>query len=126
MTQDELGAILGIKKSGVQKIESGQTSNLSAAKLRVLCETFTEFPSYFLYENSDEFWQRVFNYKKSTRAEDIRCFFDNPHIAKIVEEVGSMSHYLLDDLAVLNDEGIRRVLMHASDMAKIKEYRNDS
>lgn len=40
LTQDELGEVLGIKKSAVQKYESGSVTNLKLDTLLTLCNYF--------------------------------------------------------------------------------------
>lgn len=58
MTQEELGAILGVSKSTVQKYESGKVP-LSVDKIRILCRVFKEYPRMFIYDD-EEFVRDVF------------------------------------------------------------------
>ncbi len=48
MTQDELGALIGIKKSAVAKYESGNIENIKKASVEILAEHFGVTPAYLL------------------------------------------------------------------------------
>lgn len=49
MTQKELGDLLGVGKSTIQKYENGTIRNLSIETVRILCEHFHVFPWIFVY-----------------------------------------------------------------------------
>lgn len=53
MTQEELGALLGVKKAAVQKWESGQVQNLKHNTIRQLCEVFGKNPSVFIFTENE-------------------------------------------------------------------------
>lgn len=49
LTQDQLSEILGVKKSSIQKYESGAVNNLKMQTLRDLCEYFNVPPWIFVF-----------------------------------------------------------------------------
>ena len=49
LTQEELGGYLGVKKSAIQKYESGAIVNLKAGTIRKLSKLFNVPSHYFLY-----------------------------------------------------------------------------
>jgi transcriptional regulator with XRE-family HTH domain len=48
MTQEELGAKLGIQKSAIAKYENGRVRNLKASMIKKLAEIFDVRPSYIM------------------------------------------------------------------------------
>lgn len=54
MTQEELGAILGVKKAAVQKWESGTVQNLKRATIKTLSDYFGVSPSNFVEDQPEE------------------------------------------------------------------------
>lgn len=53
LTQEELGALLGVKKAAVQKWESGQVQNLKHNTIRQLCEVFGKNPAVFIFTENE-------------------------------------------------------------------------
>lgn len=53
MTQDELGELLGVKKSAVQKWESGRVTNLKQSTVKALCEIFDKNPVVFIFDSNE-------------------------------------------------------------------------
>ena len=53
MTQEELGALLGVKKAAVQKWESGQVQNLKQSTVKALCEIFDKNPVVFIFDTEE-------------------------------------------------------------------------
>lgn len=127
MTQEELGRILGIQKAAVQKIESGQNSNIRADKLMRLCETFRVFPSTFLYGSFPEFWKSVFGIEidgKDPYLEDMRLL--GKLNALVEDRFGAGGLTLMHNIDSLNEEGIERAISYVRDLSKIDEYRKGS
>lgn len=124
MTQEELGRILGIQKAAVQKIESGQNSNIRADKLMRLCETFRVFPSAFLYDSFPEFWKRVFGIELDERdpyLEDMQLLI---RLNALVEDrFGPRGLTLMHNIDALNEEGIERAIAYVGDLVRIEDYR---
>lgn len=48
MTQEELGALLGVKKAAIQKYESSAVVNLKLETIQKLCEIFDVSPNYLI------------------------------------------------------------------------------
>lgn len=53
-TQEELGNILGIKKSAISKYEKGTVSNLKRETIQKMAKLFDVSPSYILGINDEE------------------------------------------------------------------------
>lgn len=49
LTQDQLADILGVKKSSIQKYESGSVCNLKMEIIRTLCKLFKVPPYVFIF-----------------------------------------------------------------------------
>lgn len=49
LTQDELGELLGVKKSAIQKYESGAITNLKIDCIQNLCSVFAVPPWVFIF-----------------------------------------------------------------------------
>jgi len=96
LTQDDMSKILGVKKSSIQKYESGAVSNLKMQTIRTICEHF-EISPYVL----------VFPEKINDM--DTALMF---HIGE------NDSKHLVN----LNNEGIKKVLDYAKDLYDSKNY----
>jgi len=48
MTQEELGRLLGVKKSAIQKYESGMVKNIKRPAIKKMADTFGVKPSYLM------------------------------------------------------------------------------
>lgn len=48
-TQEQLGCLLGVKKSAVQKYENGMIQNLKICTIRKMCEIFDVPPFLFIF-----------------------------------------------------------------------------
>lgn len=53
LTQEELGDYLGVKKSAIQKYESGAIINLKADTIIRLAKLFNVPPAYFVYSEAE-------------------------------------------------------------------------
>lgn len=96
LTQDEFAEVLGVKKSSIQKYESGAVSNLKMQTIRTICEEFKISP-YVL----------VFPEKMNDMETALRF-----HIGE------NDSKHLVN----LNGEGIRKVLDYAKDLYDSGNY----
>ena len=63
MTQEELAELLGVKKSSIQKYESGKVQNLKFEKIKTLCKIFEITPFAFIYPEN---WEEVVMSNKNT------------------------------------------------------------
>lgn len=118
MTQAELGALLGVKKSAVQKYEAGAAVNLRADKIKILCSVFHVLPRYFIFDSDDEFLDVVFNGNASV-VKPIE-----PVVARAIEAHFGMAVFrMLARLSELNLAGVSRVNDYILDILKIDEYK---
>lgn len=98
LTQEELAEMLEVKKSSVQKYESGKVQNLKLEKIRKLCQIFEITPIAFIYP---ETWEEVHlpNENNNDFFERAKVYFD------------------------LTDEGKRKVLDYIEDLGQIEQYK---
>lgn len=96
LTQDELGEVLGIKKSAVQKYESGSVTNLKLDTLQTLCNYF-----------GVPVW-----------------IFIHPERIKSLDEVIDFYSDIYDGEALqkLNRKGQEKLKEYLNDLLKIGEY----
>lgn len=95
-TQSELGIMLGVNTSSIQKYESGATKNLKLETIRELCHIFDVPPVVFvLPETLDEGFQAYHE----------RMF----------------KEHLKASLGV-NDEGMRKIFEYINDIRSIQKY----
>lgn len=96
LTQEDFAEVLGVKKSSIQKYESGAVSNLKMHTIRTICEEF-EISPYVLV------------FPESITTEEIALRFH------IKEE--DMKHVF-----GLNQTGLRKVLDYAKDLYDSGNY----
>lgn len=99
LTQDELATVLEVKKSSIQKYESGAVSNLKRDTIRTLCTYFKVPP-----------WTLIF-----------------PELVESEEVLNKMQYenHLLENvefLLTLNDDGKEKVLDYAQDLIDSEKY----
>ena len=97
LTQDDMAELLGVKKSSIQKYESGAVSNLKMNTLRTICEKFGLSP-YVL----------VFPEKVGSFDVAMRFHFSDED-----------AQHLLN----MNEEGIDKILKYAKDLYDSGNYR---
>ena len=112
LTQEQLGHILGVKKSAIQKYENGSIQNFKIETIRLLCETFKVPPYYFIYPNYYDV-----NENRKDELQD-KEFHD-----KLNKYFGGTSPILLRFWVNLNDKNREKVVQYAYDLSKIDEYR---
>jgi transcriptional regulator with XRE-family HTH domain len=96
LTQEELGEYLGVKKSAIQKYESGAIVNLKVATIRKLCDLFEVAPSTFIYEKHTPLDLKV---------------IDNPLYIEVMKNACN-----------LNDLGLVKVNEYIKDLLRIEVY----
>lgn len=101
MRQEDLANLLGLKKSSIQKYESGKVQNLKLEKIQKLCEVFKITPFAFIYPEN---WEEVHLPNENTNEFYIK--------AKIFFE--------------LNEEGKQKVLEYIKDIGEIEKYRKET
>ena len=99
LSQKELGKILGVNISSIQKYESGAVSNLKIETIRKLCEYFDLSPIVFIF------------------AEDVD--FDSLLTRRFVK--GRYFDHTKTVMA-LNDEGVNKVMQYAVDLLDSGNY----
>jgi transcriptional regulator with XRE-family HTH domain len=52
-TQEELGKILGVKKSAIQKYENGDVENIKRSRIKLLADALSVTPSYIMWGNAE-------------------------------------------------------------------------
>lgn len=56
MTQEELGAIIGVQKSAIRKYEKGSVENIKRSSIEKMAKTFGVSPAYLMgFEDSEHF-----------------------------------------------------------------------
>lgn len=105
LTQDELGIILGVKKSAIQKYESGAVQNLKMETIQKLCDYFMVPPSVFVYP------EKIINIEYAVE------FFEDVYV---LESWNTLK------LATLNAAGRKKLIEYAEDILSIEKYMKKS
>jgi transcriptional regulator with XRE-family HTH domain len=107
-TQEELGKILGVQKSAVQKYEKGTIKNYKPEIISKLCQAFDVSPAVF--------FDSMIDTDKLSRE------------VKLLEELsivfGGQAVDLLESFQRLNIQGKEKLRSYAKDLAEIKKYIN--
>jgi transcriptional regulator with XRE-family HTH domain len=124
MTQEELGAKLGVNKAAVQKWESGAVRNIKKDNLKELARLFQinlaallEMEESLSSESLRQFasWDTTFNNGATLTSE-----------AKVIEQIqikyGDDILSLLQAFNSLNDMGRKKAIENISDLAAIPKY----
>lgn len=110
LTQEQLGGILGVKKSAIQKYESGDIKNLKLETIRKICITFN-VPAH------------VFIYERGYGMDDFAKLFETEEIQRVARSFFGLEKFtLFKYLLKLNNDGIRKVLAYTSDIIEIPRY----
>lgn len=102
MTQEELGAILGVQKATVQKYEKGVVTNIKPEVIECLGEVFEVSPSYLMG------WEE--KHDSQSLAKEVSM------IEQIHQRFGLSGVEFYKLLVTMNDEGRRKVLFYAEDI----------
>lgn len=113
LTQEELGALLGVKKAAVQKYESGQVQNLKQATIKRLCEIFEMNPSVFIFNSSE-----IVKEKQLSREVGLLEEIQRTYGKDVIE--------LLQAFIALDDAGKLKVLDYATDLEALQSLRNNT
>lgn len=113
LTQEELGALLGVKKAAVQKYESGQVQNLKQATIKRLCEIFEMNPSVFIFNSAE-----LVNEEQLAREVGLLEEIQRTYGKDVIE--------LLQHFVELDDAGRLKVLDYASDLSALQSLRNNT
>lgn len=111
LTQEQLGKILGVNKSAVQKYEAGDVKNLKRETIVTLCNHFRVYPYIFLFEPG-EYW--------------IENEYSDLLASKYFAETNLISEKFTDVIGrsfTLTDEGFQKVLEYIDDLNQIEKYK---
>lgn len=108
MTQEELGEYLGVKKSAIQKYESGAITNLKIDTIKKLCDLFEVAPANFIYNSDVQF-------------KDITPDFYH----KINQKALKSKEFamIMVNAIPLNDNALHKINDYINDLSKINEYK---
>lgn len=106
MTQQELADLLNVKKSSVQKYESGSVQNLKLEKLRKLCQIFEMVPFAFVFPE-DWTMLHTLNEKNDAFTKQSQLYF------KLTTLYFS-----------LTEEGKQKAIDYMEDLSQIERYKN--
>lgn len=107
LTQDELGEMLGVKKSAIQKYESGAITNLKIDCIQNLCRVFEVPPWVFIF------------------SERIEIEFPNAHYLNLSDILSWDNLRQGLNYALLNVEGKKKADEYLSDLLELDKYRLD-
>lgn len=110
LTQEELADRLGLKKVSIQKYENGGVTNIKSQTLEKLGEIFNVSPAYIMG------WDKFDNIDTSSIKEDLQI------LDLIRTHCGYVGIELYQVFNELNEEGKRKVLYYAEDIAHISKY----
>lgn len=102
ITQSELGIMLGVNTSSIQKYESGATKNLKLETIRELCHIFDVPPVTFVFPEAYE-W----NFKKLRKKKDATL------------------NYMFSEIIGVNSKGQEKIMDYIFDILAIEEYREN-
>lgn len=106
LTQEELGNILGVKKSAVQKYENGSIQNLKLDTIKKLCDTFEIYPWELIYAGEFENKERWL--KEETRM-----------IEFMTIAYGSLSVDLIEVFITLDESQQQSIVEHVKALASL-------
>lgn len=126
MSQEELGEILGVKKSAIQKYESGAVTDLKASTIRILCETFHTYPWFFVSPEHHKLIEEIIRKINEGTGEGKRVSQSEMVMDQLVQK--QRVHDVLALVATateLTDKGFERLISYAAELRQIKEYMGD-
>lgn len=105
-TQQQLGDLLGVQKSAVQKYEKGTVKNIKQETLAKLCKIFEVSPAVFM--------DAIYDTDRLSRE------------VQLLEELsllyGNQSVDLLESFVKLNSQGRAKLQTYAKDLTEIEKY----
>lgn len=106
MSQEELGSKIGVKKSAVNKYETGDVENIPRQSIEIMCRLFSVSPSYLLGIEELE----------DSLAKEVKL------IEQIQEVYGKEAVDLLQSFTQLNAAGKEKVISYCDDMTENQKY----
>ena len=111
LTQEELGALLGVKKAAVQKYESGQVQNLKHSTIKRLCEIFGKNPAVFIFNEVE-----MLNEEQLAQEVGLLDEIQRSYGKEVIE--------LLQYFVALDEAGKLKVLDYVSDLEALQSLRD--
>lgn len=105
-TQQQLGEMLGVQKSAVQKYEKGTVKNLKQETLMKLCQIFDVSPAVFM----DALYDTDRLSREVQLLDELSMLF------------GSQSVNMLEVFQSLNNEGKVKLFNYGKDLIEIEKY----
>lgn len=130
MSQKELGDIIGLNPDDVSRLEAGVDQDISAETIKRVCEAFREYPSFLIFEEDDEYWDRMLDKKPSPNSSDkgtvpTKTTEMMTTIGTAIEStLGRKGLSIIHSMTALNETGLARASMLVSDLLKIRDYRS--
>lgn len=106
MSQEELGSKIGVKKSAVNKYETGDVENIPRQSIEIMCKLFSVSPSYLLGIEDLE----------DSLAKEVKL------IEQIQDVYGKEAVDLLQSFTQLNAAGKEKVISYCDDMTENQKY----
>lgn len=111
MTQEELGAKIGVNKAAISKYEKGQVENMKRSTIKMLADLFGVSPTYLLGWDDE--------HEQSKIADEVKAF-------DVVGQVyGERAAKMLELFSRMNSDGQERILEFIKDMNQVQKYRKD-
>lgn len=114
LTQEQLGTILGVNKSAVQKYESGDVKNLKRETIKRLCNHFRAYPYDFIFEPGEYWLDKEFGDLISIELQEQLQLSDCDN--------NEFMNFFTRKFE-LNDIGYQKVLNYMDDLAQIEKYK---
>lgn len=112
MTQEELGAKIGVQKAAIQKYEKGMVENIKRSSIKIMADLFGVSPCYLMgWDEEDE--------RINELSEEVKF------IEKIQAQYGKEAVQLLSALVQLNDMGKQKALENIQDLLDVPKYRKE-
>ncbi|MBR5823773.1 MAG: helix-turn-helix transcriptional regulator [Paludibacteraceae bacterium] len=113
MTQSELGELLGVKKSAIQKYEAGEIVNLKLSIVKKLCEIFKVTSDYLIFPEAEECDEKY-------NAKQLQLEI------KVIEDIqalyGDQAVEILHNFTKLNDNGKNHALETIENLTLLEKY----
>lgn len=113
LTQEELANQLGLKKVSIQKYENGGVTNIKSQTLEKLGEIFNVSPAYIMG------WDKFDSIDTTEIKEDLQI------LDLIKMHCGYVGIELFQLFNNLNEDGKRKILYYAEDIAQISKYKSN-
>ena len=109
MTQEELGAVIGVQKSAIRKYEKGEVENIKRSSIQRMAELFGVSPCYLMG------WEANYN-PNGALAKEVEL------IEQIQLVYGKEAVQLLQQFNELNQAGKEKAIENLTDLTEITKY----